>query len=353
MNDRPRQELETDPRGDDLRRLDDLHRPDDRRDLAADDPGGRPPLDHRRRSGSSTATCSRSRRSSPSAGGSPTSPATAAWWSSARSSSPSASALCGATPTGSAAEAWLIFFRIIQGAGAAIMFPAALAIVLESFPVAERGRAMAIFFGIAGGLTSIGPIAGGYLTEWTWRSIFWINIPVAIIALFLTWKAKPADNRHPGKIDYKGTVLVCGGMGLLVLGLQQSAIWGWGDAKTWASIVIGVGILVWFVKDQLELAEPAAAPADLREPRLRRRQRRPLLPDDRLRAAVLLRQRVRADLARRIGLGNRALPADLLRRLRDRDPVGRQNARPHRGAAAGGPRLRDRRGRLLALGQAR
>jgi EmrB/QacA subfamily drug resistance transporter len=167
-----------------------------------------------------------------------------------------ASALCGATPTGSAAEAWLIVFRIIQGAGAALMFPAALAIVLDSFPVAERGRAMAIFFGIAGGLTSIGPIAGGYLTEWTWRSIFWINIPVALIALFLTWKAKPAENRHPGKIDYKGTVLVCGGMGLLVLGLQQSAIWGWGDVKTWASIIVGVAILVWFVFDQLNASNP-------------------------------------------------------------------------------------------------
>jgi EmrB/QacA subfamily drug resistance transporter len=166
------------------------------------------------------------------------------------------SALCGATPTGSLAETWLIVFRIIQGAGAAIMFPAALAIVLEAFPVSERGRAMAIFFGIAGGLTSIGPIAGGYLTEWTWRSIFWINIPVALIALFLTWKAKPDDTRHPAKLDYKGTVLVCGGMGLLVLGLQQSAIWGWGDAKTWASIVIGVGILIWFVKDQLGSSNP-------------------------------------------------------------------------------------------------
>jgi EmrB/QacA subfamily drug resistance transporter len=166
------------------------------------------------------------------------------------------SALCGATPTGSGAEAWLIFFRILQGAGAALMFPAALAIVLEAFPVAERGRAMAIFFGIAGGLTSIGPIVGGYLTEWTWRSIFWINVPVAILALFLTWKAKPDESRHPGKIDYKGTVLVCGGMGLLVLGLQQSAIWGWGDVKTWASIVIGIAILAWFVFDQLGSTNP-------------------------------------------------------------------------------------------------
>ena len=163
------------------------------------------------------------------------------WWSSARSSSPSPPPSAAPPRPAPAAEAWLIVFRIIQGAGAAIMFPAALAIVLESFPVAERGRAMAIFFGIAGGLTSVGPIAGGYLTEWTWRSIFWINIPVAIIALFLTWKAKPDDNRHPAKLDYKGTVLVSGGMGLLVLGLQQSAIWGWGDVKTWASIVIGVG----------------------------------------------------------------------------------------------------------------
>src|ERR1700759_4595264 len=72
------------------------------------------------------------------------------------------SALCGATPTGSGAEAWLIVFRIIQGAGAAIMFPAALAIVLDSFPVAERGRAMAIFFGIAGGGTLIRPHPGGH-----------------------------------------------------------------------------------------------------------------------------------------------------------------------------------------------
>src|SRR5262245_51849588 len=162
------------------------------------------------------------------------------------------SALCGATPTGSAAETWLIVFRIVQGAGAAIMFPAALAIVLDAFPVSERGRAMAIFFGIAGGLTSIGPIAGGYLTEWTWRSIFWINVPVALLALFLTWKAQPAENRHPGKIDYKGTVLACAGMGLLVLGLQQSAIWGWSDAKTWVAIVAGAAILVYFVLDQLK-----------------------------------------------------------------------------------------------------
>jgi EmrB/QacA subfamily drug resistance transporter len=167
-----------------------------------------------------------------------------------------ASALCGATPSGSLDEPWLIVFRVIQGAGAAIMFPAALAIVLAAFPVRERGRAMALFFAIAGGLTSIGPLAGGYLTEWTWRAIFWVNVPVAIIALFLTWKAKPDDTRHPAPLDYRGTVLITGGMGLLVLGLQQSSVWGWGSASTWICIVAGVALLAAFVAYELRIENP-------------------------------------------------------------------------------------------------
>jgi EmrB/QacA subfamily drug resistance transporter len=167
-----------------------------------------------------------------------------------------ASALCGATPTGSLDEPWLIVFRLIQGAGAALMFPAALAIVLGAFPIRERGRAMAIFFAVTGGLTSIGPIAGGYLTEWTWRAIFWVNIPVAIIALVLIWISKPDDDKHPAPIDYRGTVLITGGMGLLVLGLQQSAVWTWSSIATWACIVGGLLILAAFVRYQLRTENP-------------------------------------------------------------------------------------------------
>jgi EmrB/QacA subfamily drug resistance transporter len=167
-----------------------------------------------------------------------------------------ASALCGATPTGSLAEPWIITFRIIQGAGAAIMFPAALAIVLGAFPLRERGRALAIFFAVAGGLTSIGPIAGGYLTEWTWRAIFWVNIPVAIIALILTAKAKPDNTKHPAPLDYRGTLLISGGMGLAVLGLQQSSVWGWGGAATWLCIAAGVALIGVFVLFELRVANP-------------------------------------------------------------------------------------------------
>jgi EmrB/QacA subfamily drug resistance transporter len=167
-----------------------------------------------------------------------------------------ASALCGATPTGDLDEAWIVTFRVIQGAGAAMMFPAALAIVLEAFPVAERGRAMAIFFAITGGLTSIGPLAGGYLVEWTWRAIFWVNIPVAIIALILTAKSKPANEKRPQPIDYRGTVLITGGMALTVLGLQQSAAWGWDSAGTWLCIAAGVALLAGFVAYELRVANP-------------------------------------------------------------------------------------------------
>ena len=167
-----------------------------------------------------------------------------------------ASACCGFTPTGDIAEAWIVTFRVIQGAFAALLFPAAVGIVIASFPVRERGKAMAIFFGISGGLTAIGPLAGGYLTEWTWRAIFWINIPVAIIALILIWKSKPDDTRHRVKLDYRGTVLISGAMGLIVFGLQQSSVWGWDGVETWVCIGVGAVLAVAFVLWELRTTEP-------------------------------------------------------------------------------------------------
>ncbi|HYG96438.1 MAG TPA: MFS transporter [Solirubrobacterales bacterium] len=167
-----------------------------------------------------------------------------------------ASALCGATPSGSLDEPWFIVFRVIQGAGAALMFPAALAIVLNAFPVRERGQAMAIFFAVAGGLTAVGPLAGGFLVEVTWRAIFWVNIPIAIIALVLIAKSKPADEKHPAPIDIRGTALITGGMALAVLGLQQSSVWGWDSPATWGCIAAGLAILAAFVAYQLRTENP-------------------------------------------------------------------------------------------------
>ena len=167
-----------------------------------------------------------------------------------------ASALCGATPKGSLAEAWIVFFRVIQGLSAAAMIPAALAVVVAAFPLGERGKALAIFFGISGGLTAIGPIAGGFLTQWTWRAIFWINIPVAIVAIVFTVLAGIHSRPRPERIDWVGAALIATGMALSVLGFEQASSWGWSSPWTWLCIVGGLAILLIFVLVELRTSQP-------------------------------------------------------------------------------------------------
>ena len=165
-----------------------------------------------------------------------------------------ASGMCGLTPDSGIAEAWIVTFRVIQGVGGALLFPAALAIVVQTFELRQRGKALAIFFGVAGGLTAIGPILGGYLTEWTWRAIFWVNIPVAIIALIMIYISNPQTQHERAKIDYRGTVLIAAGIALSIFGFQQSATWGWSDPRVIGSLVIGAAILVifYFVEQRTE-----------------------------------------------------------------------------------------------------
>jgi EmrB/QacA subfamily drug resistance transporter len=166
------------------------------------------------------------------------------------------SALCGATPKGSLAESWIIAFRALQGVAGAVMIPAALAIVVAAFPIRERGRALAIFFGVSGGLTSVGPIAGGYLTQWTWRSIFWINVPMAVIALVLTAMATIPPSRKREPIDWIGAALTIVGMGLSVLGFEQAPSWGWRNPGTWLCILGGLAVLAVFVRVEARTAYP-------------------------------------------------------------------------------------------------
>ncbi len=167
-----------------------------------------------------------------------------------------ASGLCGATPSGPLAEAWIIVFRALQGVAAAVMVPAALAIVVAAFPVRGRGRALAVFFAVSGGLTAIGPIAGGYLTQWTWRAIFWINIPIAVLALVLLAFAKTEHTVRRQRVDWTGALLVTVGMALSVLGFEQATDWGWGSVATWTCIVTGLIVLALFARYEFGRAAP-------------------------------------------------------------------------------------------------
>ncbi len=167
------------------------------------------------------------------------------------------SMMCGLVPDTGIAEPWLIVFRSIQGAAGGLLIPSATVLVLDAFPPAERGKGLAVFFIVAGLFTAIGPIAGAYLTQyWTWRAIFWINVPVALLALGELYFAKLNDVKHPARLDLRGAVLIVAGMGLSVLGIQQSTVWGWGSVATIGSIVAGVLILVLFVVVERNTEDP-------------------------------------------------------------------------------------------------
>ena len=198
---------------------------------------------------------------------------------------------------------------------------------------------MAIFFGVTGGLTAIGPIAGGFLTQWTWRAIFWINIPVALIALYLIWRSQPDDERRPARMDYRGTVLITGAMGLIVLALEQSSSLGLGQRS-------GVGVpdhrrlvlMGAFVAWELRCPEPLLRPADLQGSSVRGGHDRARNDVDRVRPVLLLRERLLAGLAGPELVQGRRVHPLLLPRVRDPGPDRRADARSPGSEAPGGDR---------------
>lgn len=166
------------------------------------------------------------------------------------------SALCGATPEDSWAEAWMITARAAQGVFAALLMPAAISIVYASASPERRGRTLAMFFGLSGAFTALGPIVGGYLLEISWRAIFWINIPVAVVALVLIATVGIVEQRVDEPVDWRGAGLVAGGMALSVLGFSQAADWGWASVATWTTLGGGIALLAVFVGVERRTAVP-------------------------------------------------------------------------------------------------
>ncbi len=164
-----------------------------------------------------------------------------------------ASVLCGAARTGGE----LVAARVIQGLGAALMQPASGALVISAFAPGERGKAMAVYVGIPMLFMVIGPVLGGAITQWaSWRWCFWVNVPVAALALLLTARARPADARAADRrLDIVGAVLILLGLPALVLGLQQGNEWGWRSPAVLACLAAGALLLPAFVA--WELSRPA------------------------------------------------------------------------------------------------
>ena len=128
-----------------------------------------------------------------------------------------ASAACGFAPT----SGWLVAGRLLQGIGAALLVPASLAIIGGAYPKKERGRAIGTWAAAAGIMTVLGPPLGGWLVDFVgWRTIFFINPPIAAVTLALAMRL-PSDgvSHSRGRLDILGSVLAVLALGLLSYGL--------------------------------------------------------------------------------------------------------------------------------------
>ncbi|MFT8330549.1 MFS transporter [Bifidobacterium psychraerophilum] len=171
------------------------------------------------------------------------------------------SLLCGLGPHTGIALTWMIASRVVQGIGLACMFPAAVGIIFTYSPVDKRAKSMALFFAITGAMTSIGPIAGSYLIAFSWRYVFFINIPLALAALLLTAWLTPQDRAvaggvRQGHLDWPGALLAALAMVALIVPLQQGASVGWTDPRIIGSLIISLGLIVTFVMVELQRSHP-------------------------------------------------------------------------------------------------
>ncbi len=148
-------------------------------------------------------------------------------------------------------EGFLIAARCVQGLGAALISPAALSIISTTFEEgAERARALGVWAAIAIGGSAVGLVLGGFLTQtFSWPWIFFVNVPVGIIAFFLSLRIVPESRAELGhrSFDVAGAVTVTGGLMALVYAIVDAQSAGWGSAKTLGFFGLAAALLASFV----------------------------------------------------------------------------------------------------------
>ena len=157
-----------------------------------------------------------------------------------------ASVWCGA----SANIRQLILARALQGIGAALLVPGSLAIISASFRDEDRGRAIGTWSGFTAITTAIGPVMGGWLIEHiSWRMVFLINLPLAIIVLLISFYRVPEsrDEKDRERLDWLGALVATIGLGLLVYGLIESSRLGFGHVAVLTALIGGAALLLAFL----------------------------------------------------------------------------------------------------------
>ena len=168
-------------------------------------------------------------------------------------------ALSSATAGFAPSEAALVASRVVQGIGAAFMMPATLSIITNAFPAEERGKAIGTWAGVSALALAVGPVLGGFLTEEvSWRAIFYINLPVAALAIVACLFAvrESRDETVGREVDYAGVVALTAGLTAFVLALVEGNAWGWSSPEIIALFAGGILLLVAFVAIELRVRAP-------------------------------------------------------------------------------------------------
>jgi EmrB/QacA subfamily drug resistance transporter len=169
------------------------------------------------------------------------------------------SALGGAAQT----ETWLIGARVLMGIGGALMWPAILGMTYELLPDERAGLAGGIIIGAAGLGNAAGPLIGGVLTDaLSWRWIFFLNVPISVFAVLVTYLL--VDVREPQggerRIDYAGVTALSVGLVSLLVALDQVDDWGWGDPKVVGLLAIAAVLVAAFVPIERRAGAKALIP---------------------------------------------------------------------------------------------
>jgi EmrB/QacA subfamily drug resistance transporter len=164
----------------------------------------------------------------------------------------------------------LIAARAVMGLGAAGIFPATLSLIANVFTErAERAKAIGLWGATTGVGVATGPIAGGWLLgQFWWGSVFLFMAPVAVvIAALVAWSVPSSRDPEAPPVDWAGLFLSSAGMGTLVFGIIQAPHWGWGSARTFATIAAGLLVLALFVNVEARRARPMLDVALFKNPR--------------------------------------------------------------------------------------
>ncbi|MCX4744277.1 MFS transporter [Kitasatospora sp. NBC_01287] len=156
----------------------------------------------------------------------------------------------------------LIVLRAVLGVGAALVMPATLSTITATFPREQRGRAVSVWAAVAGASAVVGLLASGsLLQEWSWRSVFLLNVLLAALALIGTLLLVPesAEAGRPA-LDRTGAVLVALGLGALVHSVIEAPVAGWGSTRTLGGIAVGLLVLVGFLAWELRRPHPLLDP---------------------------------------------------------------------------------------------